>query len=74
MTTEGSTTPPVLQTLPSRGLSPCCSATWMPEKVAMLMAKGPGVLSAMPTKSVNCSAVIHAWRSMSSCWMSGIMA
>ena len=71
---EGSTTPPVLQTLARMGLRPCCSPTWMPAKVAMLMAKGPGVLSAMPTKSVNCSGVIQPWRSMSCCWMSGIIA
>lgn len=53
---------------------PGMPATRMPTNVAELMAMGPGVISAMVTRSVNSCMVSHACRVTVSLWISGMAA
>ena len=50
---EGVITPSVVAIAPGR------PATWMPTKVAQLMPREPGVISAIATMSESCSIVIQ---------------
>ena len=68
MAQEGSTQPKVAINAPG------IPATWMPTKVAELMAMGPGVISAMAMMSANWVMVSQGWRSTTWCWIRGMAA
>ncbi len=68
MITEGSILPNVATTTPGM------PATFMPTKVAELIAIGPGVISAMVTRLANSTAVSQLWISTVWAWMSGMAA
>ena len=60
MTKEGINSPPTVQSMPSRAsqkLPDVALPTVIPTKVATLIENGPGVDSAIATKSIICAAV-----------------